>query len=208
MPIQRNTDISRNTRGSATAKRNRTAIEYGNDHGHIAFGKVHKPGDVTSGVMLQAKDGRHQFFMDNDGPRKGWTTLTSPGSIQFKCGMDLEEEQCGIFFGAENGDIDIIATNGKIRLQANDIELVAVGGGTESGHIKMNASESVTIDAKKVNATAKNLMRLATPNTCEIVANGHMKMIAGVMKAATDGCSIKDSKYGHQFQHQKEFTIA
>ena len=57
--------------------------------------------------------------------------------------MDLKEEQEGIFFNAENGDIDIIATNGKIRLQANDIELTTLGTGTDSGHIKMTASESI-----------------------------------------------------------------
>ena len=113
--------------------------------------------------MLQAKDGRHQFSMDNDGERPGWTTLTSPGAIQVKSGMDLEEEQVGIFFNAENGDIDIIATNGKIRMQANDIELVSIGSGTDSGHIKMTASESITMDAKKINATAKNLLRLSSP---------------------------------------------
>ena len=72
--------------------------------------------------MLQGKDGRHQFSMDGDGKSR-WTTLTSPGAIQFKCGMDLEEEQEGIFFNAENGDIDIIATNGKIRLQAMILNL-------------------------------------------------------------------------------------
>ena len=100
--------------------------------------------------MLQAKDGRHGS-MDNDGgPRTGWTTLTSPGAIQFKCGMDLEEEQEGIFFNAENGDSDIIATNGKIRLQANDIELVALGTGTDSGHVKVTASESITLDSRRL----------------------------------------------------------
>ena len=69
--------------------------------------------------------------------------------------MDLEKSKEGIFFTAENGDIDIIATNGKIRMQLNDIEFIALGTGTDSGHIKMTASEAITLDAKKINATAK-----------------------------------------------------
>ena len=204
MATQSNTNNTR--RNSPTAKCNHTAIEYGNDHGSISFGKVHKKGDVTSSVMLQGKDGRHRFFMDHDGQRPGYTTLTSPGAVSIRCGSDLEAEQDGIFFNAENGDIDIIATNGKIRMVADDIELVAVGAG-DQGNIKLTASESIAMQAKKVNATAKNLMRLQTPTTCEIVANGQMKFISSVIRAVTDGCSQKDDKYGHQSYHNKEFSI-
>jgi hypothetical protein len=204
MSTQKNTDNSRAS--NSTAKCNYNAIQYGNDHGRIAFGKVHKKADVTSSVMLEAKDGRHKFYMDHDGQRKGWTTLSSPGSIQMRCGHDLKEEEDGFFLEAINGDIDIIATNGKIRLQANDIELVTVGGDTDAGHIKMTASESITMDAKKIIATGKNLVRLATPNTLDLVANGQMKFISGVCRAATNGSAQKDSKYNHKFFNDKEFS--
>ena len=167
MSTRSNTDNSRAQKGSETAKCNYTAIQYGNDHGSISFGKVHKKGDVTSSVMLQGKDGRHRFYMDHDGQRPGYTTLTSPGTVAIKCGMDLDTEQDGIFFNAENGDIDIIASNGKIRMVADDIELVAVGS-NDQGNIKLNASENIIMDAKKINCTAKNLLRLATPNTLEL----------------------------------------
>ena len=93
MPTRKNTENSR--KGNATAKCNYNAIQLGNYHGRISFGKVHKKADVTSSVMLRAKDGRHKFSMDHDGQRKGWTTLTSPGSIQMKCGHDLKEEEDG-----------------------------------------------------------------------------------------------------------------
>ena len=205
MPTRKNTKNSR--KGSPTAKCNYNAIQLGNDHGRIAFGKIHKKADVTSSVMLEAKDGRHKFSMDHDGQRKGWTTLTSPGSIQMKCGHDLAEEEDGFFLESINGDIDIIATNGKIRLQANDIELVTVGGDTDAGHIKMTASESITMDAKKITCTGKNLVRLATPNTLDLVANGQMKFISGVCRAATNGSAQKDSKYNHKFFNDKEFSI-
>ena len=56
MSTRSNTNNSRTGPQSGTAKRNYTAIEYGNDHGSASFGKVHKKGDVTSSVMLQGKD--------------------------------------------------------------------------------------------------------------------------------------------------------
>ena len=206
MSTRSNTNNSRAGAGSETAKCNYTAIEYGNDHGSISFGKVHKKGDVTSSVMLQGKDGRHRFYMDHDGQRKGYTTMTAPGTFALKCGMDLDAEQDGIFLNAENGDIDIIASNGKIRMVADDIELVAVGA-LDQGNIKLNASESILFDSKKITSTAKNLLRLATPNTLEIVANGQMKMIASVIRGATNACDLKDDKYGHQRMMKDNFKV-
>ena len=207
MSTRSNTNNSRTGPQSGTAKRNYTAIEYGNDNGVASFGKVHKKGDVTSSVMLQAKDGRHRFYMDADGQRPGYTTLTSPGTFSVKCGMDLDTEQDGIFLNAENGDIDIIASNGKIRMVADDIEFVAVGS-LEQGNIKLNASESILLDSKKIVSTAKNLLRLSTPNTCEVVANGQMKFIASVMRAATNACDLKDDKYGHERMEKENFKLA
>ena len=206
MSTRSNTNNSRAGAGSETAKCNYTAIEYGNDHGSISFGKVHKKGDVTSSVMLQGKDGRHRFYMDHDGQRKGYTTMTAPGTFALKCGMDLDAEQDGIFLNAENGDIDIIASNGKIRMVADDIELVAVGA-LDQGNIKLNASESILFDSKKITSTAKNLLRLATPNTLEIVANGQMKMIASVIRGASNACDLKDDKYGHQRMMKDNFKL-
>ena len=207
MPTRSNTNNSRAKKGSETAKCNYTAIQYGNDHGSISFGKVHKKGDVTSSVMLQGKDGRHRFYMDHDGQRPGYTTLTAPGTVAIRCGADLDTEQDGIVFAAENGDIDIIASNGKIRMVADDIEFVAVGK-NDQGNIKLNASENIIMDAKKINGTAKNLLRLATPNTCELVANGQMKFIAAVSRSCTDASSIKADKYGNDYHHKKNFTLA
>ena len=92
-------------------------------------------------------------------------------------------------------------------MQANDIEFTALGTGTDSGHIKMTASEAITLDAKKINATAKNLLRLSSPAVCELVANGRLKFISSVITAATDGCKLKDSKYNHQYHHNKEFSL-
>ena len=78
-----------------TAKQNYTAIRYGNDHGSLSFGHIHKPGDVTAGVKLQTSDGEHVFFMDKDGQRKGWTTSLSPGNFQVQCGEKKEEAEEG-----------------------------------------------------------------------------------------------------------------
>ena len=179
---------------SDTAKNNYTAIRYGNDHGSMCLGHVHKPGDVTAGILLQAKDGRHSFFMDNDGQRKGWTSTVSPGNYQVTCGEDNEEAQDSMFLHATNGNIVVLATNGKLRLQATDIELVAVGEGGSKGNIKMTATENVSIDCKKFQFNAKNYYKLCTSGKADVIANGVLNMYGSIVKAVSDGCALKDSK--------------
>ncbi len=179
---------------SDTAKNNYTAIRYGNDHGSLNCGHVHKPGDVTAGILLQAKDGRHSFFMDNDGQRKGWTSTVSPGNYQVTCGEDNEEAQDSMFLHATNGNIVVLATNGKLRLQASDIELVAIGEGGSKGNIKMTATENVSIDCKKFQFNAKNYYKLCTSGKADIIANGVLNMYGSIVKAVSDGCALKDSK--------------
>ena len=73
----KNTDADRLGK---TAKKSYTTQTWGNDHGAITLGKIDYLGSVTSAFAVEAKDGRHQFSLDNDGTRKGWTSSTSPGN--------------------------------------------------------------------------------------------------------------------------------
>lgn len=181
-----------------TAKQNYTALRYGNDHGSISFGHIHKQADVTASVILQTQDGTHQFSLDEDGPRKGWTTSTSPGNFQVECGSANQEAQDSLMLNAKNGNILIVATNGKLRLQATDIELVAVGEGGSKGNIRLNATENVSIETKKFSVNASASYRIFTPGTAEIVSNGVMKMYGSVIRGVTDAVAKKDSKVGGQ----------
>jgi hypothetical protein len=191
-----------NKRGGS-AKQNYTAIKYGNNQGTIAFGQIHKQGDVTSAVMLETPDGEHQLSLDLDGQRTGWTCSTSPGNFQVECGSANEEAQDSAVINAKNGNIILLATNGKIRMQATDIELVAVGEGGAKGHIKMNATESITTESKKFLVTAKSFYRIASPQTGEMVANGVLKLYGSIIRGVSDAVAVKDSKVaGQRFQKQ------
>ena len=190
---------SKNNRGGDTpAKQNYTAIGLGNDKGSFQSGRVHKQGDVTAGVILQTPDGEHQLSLDIDGNRKGWTTSTGPGAFSVECGSAMEEAQDSLILNAKNGNICITATNGKIRLQATDIELIAVGEGGAKGNIKMEASESIIVESKKVLVTAKTMYKIATPGTGQMVANGVLEMYGSIIRGVTDAVASKDSKVGGQ----------
>ena len=181
-----------------TAKQNYTAIRYGNDHGAISFGHIHKPGDVTAGVKLQTSDGEHVFFMDKDGQRKGWTTSLSPGNFQVQCGEKKEEAEDSMILNALNGNILICASNGKIRLQATDIELIAVGEGSSKGNIRMDATENISTSSKSFKINAVNTLSFNSPSNMEIAANGVLTLYGSVIRGVTDACAVKDSKNGNK----------
>jgi len=193
------------TRVTPTAKKNYTATRQGNDHGSVSFGHVASDGAVTSDVQLQASDGRHSIILDKDGARKACTQITAPGRISIQSGEDKKEAEDTLFINALNGNIDIIASNGKIRLQGTDIELIAVGEGGSKGNIILDATENIKLDAdNKVIINAGAMYKLATPGTAQICANSAMTIYSAVIRGVSDGCSVKDSKVGGKAVRDKE----
>ena len=181
-----------------TAKQNYTEVGWANDKGSIRLGHVHKQGDVTAGVILQTPDGEHQLSLDIDGPRKGWTTSTGPGNFNVECGSANDEAEDSLILNAKNGNILITATNGKIRLQGTDVEIIAVGSGDTKGNIKMEATENIITNSKKLMMTAKQYYSIATPGIGEICANAVLQMYGSIFRGVSDGCIFKNSKVGGQ----------
>ena len=179
-----------------TSKQNYTEVGWSNDKGSVRLGHIHKQADVTASVMLQTPDAEHAFFLDMDGQRKGWTTSTGPGNFNVECGSANEEAQDSLILNAKNGNILITATNGKIRLQGTDIELVAVGDDDSKGSIKMEATENIITNSKKLMMTAKQVFRIASPGYGEVIANCVLQMYGSVFRGVSDGCYLKDSKNG------------
>ena len=189
---------SSNTKLGKGSKQNYTEVGWSNDKGSVRLGHIHKQGDVTAGVILQTPDAEHQLSLDIDGPRKGWTTSTSPGNFTVECGSAKEEAEDSLCLTAKNGNILITAANGKIRLQGTDIELIAVGEDDSKGNIKMEATESIITNSKKLMMSAKCYYRIATPGIGEVVANAVLQMYGSVFRGVSDGCVFKNSKVGGQ----------
>ena len=136
-------------------------------NGAITFGKLSPKGDVTSSVHIQALDGRHFMCFDEDGPRTGYTLLSSPGSTFIHSGEDLKKEQEAIMILSKNGDIHLKATNGKIKLEALDIEFIA-NGNAPHGVIWANAYETLKLDSKNVTIDGKQ--------SCKVMTSGLLTM--------------------------------
>lgn len=185
-------DVSSNN----TAKQNYTGIRYGNDHGSISFGHIHKQGDVTSDVMLQASDGRHSIILDKDGPRKGCTQVTAPGRISIDCGIDKSEAEDVLFIHSHNGNIVIKASNGKLRLEGTDVEIIASGEGGTKGNITFKASNTLSVESDRFVVNARSFLGLKTPGEFEASANAGMSLYSSLIRGVSDAVANRDSKVG------------
>ena len=144
-----------------SAKKNFWSQVWSAMNGAITFGKLSPKGDVTSSVHIQALDGRHFMSFDEDGERTGYTLMSAPGSTFIHSGEDLEREQEAVFILAKNGDIHLKATNGKIKLEALDIELIA-NGNAPQGVLWAKANETLKLDGKNVTIDGKQSLKLMT----------------------------------------------
>ena len=165
----------------------------------IIFGGISPEKDVRSSFMVKALDGRHFLTMDQDGQRKGWTTLAGPGNFTVEAGDDNKKTDLTIMFNSKNGDISIVARDGNIRLEGNNIELVARGEGGSAGNIICTATENFVIkNTKKILMDSSSFFRLSTTGTGEVVANTCLSIYGSIIKGVTDAVAVKNSKNTNQ----------
>ena len=188
-----------------TAKQNYTAQTIGkNEKGSVWIGPIHKQGDVTSAVVLRNEQDRtHQLCLDIDGERPGSTTSTSPGKLQLTCGDNMKEAEDSCLIEARNGNIIIKASNGKIRMEATDIEMVTTGEGETKGNVKITSSENIILNCKKLQTNSSVYTKLCSAGDFETAANGVMSIYGSLFNAITDAVFGKPSKFGGQKERQK-----
>ena len=99
---------------------------------------------------------------------------------------------------ADNGNITIIASNGKIRLQGTDIEMIAVGEDGSKGNIRMDATETIQQNCKKFLVSASFMYRISGVGYGEVSAVGPMTIYGACIRGFTAATFYKDSKVGGQ----------
>ena len=150
----------------------------------IIFGGISPEKDVRSSFQVKALDGRHFLSLDQDGQRKGWTTLVSPGTTQIKSGLDLKAGQNAIFVEAENGDIIIKATDGNIRFEGDKIDFVA------RQEFNVDSHGKIDINAQNINIDARARMRVRANQFLSVDAPCGIEILSGIIKGVS--CATKE----------------
>jgi hypothetical protein len=169
-------------------------LQYGNRFGSIYFGSLNLAGtgglesDVISGITVQANNSIHYIHMENDGPRKGWTLQRNPGVWEVKCADTVKDGEIGAMIHVENGDLVLKAPNGRIRLQAVDIDLRADGFNEKTGYINIESNNTVRVRTGQFKVNSENGVSLFSPQSINIVSNTAMTLasnfVGGVTSAA------------------------
>ena len=148
-------------------------------NGSITFGKLSPEGDVTSSVAIEARDGRHFMCFDEDGQRTGYTLMSAPGATFIETGDDLTQQQQAVMILSKNGDITLKAANGKIKLEALDIELMAKGA---NGQIRANANETLLLESKNVTIDGKKSVKINSIGLLECTGKLGMQLISPLIE--------------------------
>ena len=137
--------------------------------------------------------------MTMDGPggedfRKHSTTFRGPGSFQVKHGEGVPDEQPGIFLDAENGDIVIRAANGRVRIEAIDVDIRANGSDGKRGNIIIDANDATIMKGQVIDVNAKASAKFFSEKSVEIAGTTVTNIYGGFIDMADGATSIKGSK--------------
>ena len=88
------------------------------------------------------------------------------------------------------------APQGKIRIEAQDIELVANGYNGRTGYIALDSNEKVIIKSKSVDIRATETAKFFSENKLDVVGNAIMNIYGGLVDMADGATSILGSKTG------------
>ena len=165
-------------------KENPYRIRYGTGDGEIKFGHLTEDNEQSAVMLRNFKEieGKHYITLDQTGSptRKNGTICRSTGAFQVKAGDVSETDEPGIYLEAVSGDIVIAAPSGKIRMQAVDIHMRAVGDG-DKGNIIMDANEKIVLDGQAVNIKAKNAVSIISDKTIDAIARTNYNIYASMI---------------------------
>jgi hypothetical protein len=181
----------------------------GNDHGEIRFGHIHDDNNLAGFLVRTGEDGgRHYIQMDSTGDasqgRKGSTMNVCPGSFSVKAGKDVAKGIPAIYYYAENGDVVIGAPNGKVRIFAQNIELVAQGPDGKNGNIIIDANEKIIVKANQIDINSKVSTKVFSEKTVECIGKGILNIYGGLIDCADGATKLKGSKGGSTNEEQNK----
>ena len=85
-----------------------------------------------------------------------------------------------IWYEAENGDIMIKAPRGRIKLEAESIELTAQGFDGRSGNILLDADDKIALNAQIIDVKSRVSTKIFSESTVDMIGKGIMNIYGGL----------------------------
>lgn len=172
-----------------TKSKNYQTKRTGTKDGQISFGHIHDD-QVKSSILIQGQEALEYVCIDQTEPRKRWITSRCRGRYQIKCADDIAKDQIGYWLNASTSDI-LIQTKGRIRMEAENIDLIARGPDTSSGVINLISNESINLETKKVTINGNESISIFTDGEMLQSAINIMKIYSGSIQKMTSRSAIR-----------------
>ena len=166
----------------------------GTNHGRISFGEVRASNQYSACMLQSGPDGgRHYITLDETGNKedgsKGSTRSVCPGTYTVKSGKDIVNYPEGssdprnipaIWYEAENGDIIIKAPRGRIKLEAESIELTAQGIDGRTGNILLDADDKIALNGQIVDIKSRVSTKIFSESKVDFIGKGILNIYGGL----------------------------
>ena len=180
----------------------------GTEHGRLSFGTIRKNNEISACMLQSGPDGgRHYITMDSTGDKengmKGSTKSFCPGTLTVKTGKDIVNYEKdskepnnipAIWCEAENGDIIIKASHGKIRLEAEDVIINANGFDGKSGSITLDSNDKINLKSQIIDINASVSTKIFSDKTVEVIGKGLLNIYGGLADFADRTTKNRRSK--------------
>ena len=193
-------------------RRQQHAYGKGTADGEIVFGKEMDDTETTSVLINNRadKNGQHYIAMykTGDDHLKSGTILRSMGGLYAKAGdtissghdnsdgdgnakaPDISENVPAIFLEATTNDIVLNAPQGKVRICAQQIELVATGPDDASGNVIIDGNEAVIINAgQDLKLRGNGSVAIASGQRMDIIAKSILNTYGGTAMTNIDNAA-------------------
>ncbi len=167
--------------------------------GMITCGEVNEDNTI-SGIKLRVGNTGplfpHYIQMDKDGDvrqkgRQG-TISVCPGAFQVQAGEMVGAGIPGVYIDSGNGDL-VLKSLGRIRIEAQDIDLIAQGGGEDHGYIQILANSKVFIKGDDVHVDSTNLTKIFSEKTVECIGNNVLNLYGKSIEQLDASAGFKGS---------------
>jgi hypothetical protein len=186
-------------------KINECAIRYGNKDGELKFGHITDSEEVDAFIVRSGTESNHYIEMCSTGnPHlKHGTICRSTGSFQIKAGDNVKSsgksktnENYAVYIEAVDGDIVLNAPRGRIKLAAQNIDLIANGFDGKNGNINASADEKIILNSKgTIDISAGVSAKLFSNDTVNVIGKAILNIYGGLIDAA-DGATSKNGSKG------------
>ena len=167
----------------------------------LKLGEVNDDGVISAFQVVANSDAAgaipHYFQMDRTGDakdkgRQGGTIFSGGGSFQVVHGEYVAKGIPGVYIDSGSGDL-VLASGGRIRIYAENIELIATGSG-DNGNVQINGNGKVLISSKDtMTLEANKEMNLKCHKKLRIHGSTALKLVGGMIEAVDGATTIKGS---------------